>query len=110
MCVLFEVWDQRMQARFNWLWIDATTFQPYFKETAFENQLLSKTTGALALSSLRHVFHSLTPNAQGIFILLLKNQLDHSDDPTFSGIILLPSLSLTVVSFSDVSWEEGTEI
>lgn len=54
---------------------DATTLSPYAEETSYENSLLVRQTSELALSSLRHVFKSLTPNARGIFTLLAKHQV-----------------------------------
>ena len=66
---------------------DATTLQPYSEETSYENSLLVRQTADLALSSLRHVFKSLTPNARGIFILLAKNQVSSHRDEAHSDII-----------------------
>ena len=70
---------------FNWLWKDVTNFIPYTEETSYENSLLVRQCGALALSSLSHVFNSLTPNAKGIFLLLAKYQLDHKDNSNYLG-------------------------
>lgn len=67
---------------FNWLWHDATTFLPYIEEMSYENSFLSQQTGRLALSSLLHVFHSLTPNAKGIFLLLARYQLKNKENST----------------------------
>ncbi|XP_043204675.1 origin recognition complex subunit 2-like isoform X2 [Amphibalanus amphitrite] len=82
------VWDQHKLAQFNFLWFDATTLLPYTEETSYENSLLVRQTADLALSSLRHVFKSLTPNARGIFILLAKNQVERASDKTFDGMPL----------------------
>ncbi|XP_037087020.1 origin recognition complex subunit 2-like [Pollicipes pollicipes] len=82
------IWDQHKLAQFNFLWFDATTLLPYTEETSYENSLLVRQTADLALSSLRHVFKSLTPNARGIFILLAKHQLENADDRTFEGLPL----------------------
>ncbi|XP_034039726.1 origin recognition complex subunit 2 [Thalassophryne amazonica] len=80
------VWDQFNQSQFNWLWWECVTFQHYAEETSYENSLLVQQTGALALSSLTHVLRSLTPNARGIFKLLVKFQLEHQDDPSYTGL------------------------
>ncbi|XP_038162400.1 origin recognition complex subunit 2 isoform X2 [Cyprinodon tularosa] len=80
------VWDQFKQSQFNWLWWECVTFQPYTEETSYENSLLVQQTGALALSSLTHVLRSLTPNARGIFKLLVKFQLENKDNPSYSGL------------------------
>ncbi|MGH0128310.1 UNVERIFIED_CONTAM: hypothetical protein FKN15_001284 [Acipenser sinensis] len=61
---LKQAWDQFKMSQFNWLWYETTTYQPYIEETSYENSLLVKQSGALALSSLTHVMRSLTPNAR----------------------------------------------
>lgn len=80
------VWDQFKQSQFNWLWWECVTFQHYGEETSYENSLLVQQTGALALSSLTHVLRSLTPNARGIFKLLVKFQLENKDNPSYTGL------------------------
>lgn len=80
------VWDQFKQSQFNWLWWECVTFQHYTEETSYENSLLVQQTGALALSSLTHVLRSLTPNARGIFKLLVKFQLENKDNPSYAGL------------------------
>ncbi|XP_039671590.1 origin recognition complex subunit 2 isoform X2 [Perca fluviatilis] len=80
------VWDQFKQSQFNWLWWECVTFQHYAEETSYENSLLVQQTGALALSSLTHVLRSLTPNARGIFKLLVKFQLENKDNPSYTGL------------------------
>uniref|UniRef100_A0A1A7XX55 Origin recognition complex subunit 2 n=2 Tax=Iconisemion striatum TaxID=60296 RepID=A0A1A7XX55_9TELE len=80
------VWDQFKQSQFNWLWWECVTFQHYAEETSYENSLLVQQTGALALSSLTHVLRSLTPNARGIFGLLVKFQLENKDNPSYTGL------------------------
>ena len=71
------LWDQKKLSRFNWLWHDTTTYEPYRNETSYENSLLVQQSGSLALSSLIHVTNSLTPNARGIFELLVNYQLEN---------------------------------
>ncbi|XP_061587336.1 origin recognition complex subunit 2 [Cololabis saira] len=80
------VWDQFKQSQFNWLWWECVTFQHYGEETSYENSLLVQQTGALALSSLTHVLRSLTANARGIFKLLVKFQLENTDNPSYAGL------------------------
>ena len=72
-------------SRYNWLWYDVTTFEPYKEETSYENSLMVQQSGALALSSLVHVMRSLTPNAKKIFILLVNHQLENKDDKNYQG-------------------------
>lgn len=80
------IWDQARASSFNWLWYDVTTYEPYIEETSYENSLLVQQSGVLALSSLTHVLRSLTPNARGIFSLLVNYQLEHKDDGTYNGL------------------------
>ncbi|XP_019472544.1 origin recognition complex subunit 2 isoform X2 [Meleagris gallopavo] len=81
-----EVWDQAKQSLYNWLWYETTTFSPYVEETSYENSLLVQQSGSLALSSLTHVLHSLTPNARGIFRLLAQYQLENKDNASYPGL------------------------
>ena len=73
---------------YNPIWFDATTLAPYSEEASYENSLMVHQSGALALSSLIHVFKSLTPNAKGIFLLLAEFQLDRKDDSGYAGMSL----------------------
>uniref|UniRef100_A0A8C3WA61 Origin recognition complex subunit 2 n=1 Tax=Catagonus wagneri TaxID=51154 RepID=A0A8C3WA61_9CETA len=80
------MWDYAKQSLYNWLWYETTTYSPYTEETSYENSLLVKQSGSLPLSSLTHVLRSLTPNARGIFRLLMKYQLDNQDNPSYIGL------------------------
>ncbi|CAH6791660.1 Orc2 [Phodopus roborovskii] len=80
------MWDHAKQSLYNWLWYETTTYSPYTEETSYENSLLVKQSGSLPLSSLIHVLRSLTPNARGIFRLLIKFQLDNQDSPSYIGL------------------------
>lgn len=80
------MWDHAKQSLYNWLWYETTTYSPYTEETSYENSLLVKQSGSLPLSSLIHVLRSLTPNARGIFRLLMKFQLDNQDSPSYIGL------------------------
>lgn len=80
------MWDHVKQSLYNWLWYETTTYSPYTEETSYENSLLVKQSGSLPLSSLTHVLRSLTPNARGIFRLLIKYQLDNQDNPSYLGL------------------------
>ncbi|XP_040827898.1 origin recognition complex subunit 2 isoform X1 [Ochotona curzoniae] len=80
------MWDHAKQSLYNWLWYEATTYSHYTEETSYENSLLVKQSGSLPLSSLTHVLRSLTPNARGIFRLLIKYQLDNQDNPSYIGL------------------------
>ncbi|XP_053633700.1 origin recognition complex subunit 2 [Cherax quadricarinatus] len=80
------IFDSSRMSHYNALWCDATTLAPYSEETSFENSLLVQQSGSLALSSLIHVFRSLTPNAKGIFLLLAQHQLDQKDNSNYIGL------------------------
>ncbi|KAM9305221.1 origin recognition complex subunit 2 [Gastrophryne carolinensis] len=80
------MWDQSKQSLYSWLWYETTTYSSYVEETSYENSLLVKRSGALALSSLTHVLRSLTPNARGIFRLLAEYQLANKDNPSYQGL------------------------
>nr|XP_056717410.1 origin recognition complex subunit 2 [Euleptes europaea] len=80
------MWDQAKQSLYNWLWYETTTYSPYIEETSYENSMLIKQSGSLALSSLTHVLRSLTPNARGIFRLLVQHQLENKDNSSYPGL------------------------
>nr|XP_003463398.1 origin recognition complex subunit 2 isoform X1 [Cavia porcellus]XP_005000762.1 origin recognition complex subunit 2 isoform X1 [Cavia porcellus] len=80
------MWDHAKQSLYNWLWYETTTYSPYTEETSYENSLLITQSGSLPLSALTHVLRSLTPNARGIFKLLMKHQLENQEDPSYPGL------------------------
>jgi len=80
------IFDSGKMSKYNALWYDATTLAAYTEETSYENSLMVQQSGALALSSLIHVFKSLTPNAKGVFLLLAKYQLNQKDNPNYQGL------------------------
>lgn len=79
------LWDHTKRSKFNFFWWDTTTYLPYQEETSYEGSLLVQQSGALALSSLHNVFHSLTTNAKSIYILLAKYQLSNYN-PNYTGM------------------------
>lgn len=81
------VWNNTKLSNYSFVWFDATSFLSYTDETAFENLPLTNNSGALELSSLRSVFQSLTSNARGIYLLLVKHQLQHASNPNYQGIL-----------------------
>lgn len=80
------IFDGSKVSQYNAIWWDATTLAPYSEETGYENSLMVHNSGTLALSSLIHVFKSLTPNAKGIFLLLARFQLDQKDNSNYRGL------------------------
>ena len=79
------VLDSDLVAEYNVLWFDATTMAPYVEETSYENSLLVQQSSNLALSSLIHVFKSLTPTTRAIYLLLTDYQLEHQKEQFYSG-------------------------
>lgn len=73
-------------SHYNFSWWDVTSFLPYTEETAYENSLLSQRSDVMELSSMKSVFQSLTSNARGIYILLIKYQLKNSRNPNYQGM------------------------
>lgn len=59
---------------------------PYTEETAYENSLLVQNSGALALSSMKNVFQSLTANGKRIYLMLIKNQIDTKSGAQYQGL------------------------
>lgn len=60
----FLVWDQSHINRFSWIFHDVTTFEPYIDEISSENIFSGRYDNHITISSLLHVFESLTPNAK----------------------------------------------
>ncbi|KAL3259431.1 hypothetical protein MRX96_002076 [Rhipicephalus microplus] len=93
------LWNQETSRRFRFVWINATTFEPYALESSLEPL---KSSASNALSSLKHVFSSLTPNARKIFLLIARHQLDNTESPSYavqvSAVLAVPRdvLSATV--------------
>lgn len=81
------MWDssQGGGAGFNWVWHDATTFESYNVETAFENSMIvdSSQGGGLNIGAGRgvvFVLQSLTKNAKGVFQILAEWQLEQMSE------------------------------
>uniref|UniRef100_A0A182N417 Origin recognition complex subunit 2 n=1 Tax=Anopheles dirus TaxID=7168 RepID=A0A182N417_9DIPT len=84
------LWDASKLSLYNFCWWDTTTMLPYSAETAFENSLLVQNAGAPAISSMKSVFASLTSNARGIFMAIVKHQLSNGGpaNPHYTGMLL----------------------
>ncbi|KAG5670486.1 hypothetical protein PVAND_000748 [Polypedilum vanderplanki] len=80
------LWNHTKLSAYNFQWFDVTSYLAYTDETAYENSLLINNSGNLELSSLRSVFQSLTTNARGIYILLVKHQLENSSNNNYQGM------------------------
>lgn len=81
------IWDSSKLSYYNFSWWDVTTMLPYSDETAFENSLLVQNSGALALSSMKNVFQSLTSNSRGIFLAIVRYQLANKGNPHYPGML-----------------------
>ena len=73
------LWDQTMLSHFNWVWFDCTTFRDYRDDqiTDYTHQHVSDDM-AHTLDSVNLVINTLTSNAQKIFELIARQQLDKS--------------------------------
>ncbi|XP_059612059.1 origin recognition complex subunit 2 [Phlebotomus argentipes] len=80
------LWDHSKLSNFNFTWWDVTSMLPYTEETAYENSLMVQNSGVLALSSLRSVFQSLTTNAKGVFMLIVRKQLGSRGNSNYPGM------------------------
>ncbi|RZB40081.1 origin recognition complex subunit 2, partial [Asbolus verrucosus] len=80
------IWDHSKLSKFNFTWWDVTTFETYIDETSFESSMMVQRTGTLALSSLRNVFLSLTSNSKGIYLILVKYQIENSKKQYYQGL------------------------
>jgi origin recognition complex subunit 2 len=73
------IWSTNEWNAYKWLTFNVPTLEPYVIEKAFSSGLSmisssSKSwTQSLTLSSIQHVYDSLTTNAQKIFVLILNN-------------------------------------
>lgn len=79
------MWDQTCMDNFNFVWYDCTTMLPYKNETAFENSVFFQNSGELDLAAMSNVFRSLTTNARGIYMILVKNQIVNHKDSNYQG-------------------------
>ena len=66
------MWDNAKTQQFNWVWHDASTFDPWIVETTFENSILIKS-GNLGGRGVIYVLKSLNANARGVRSFFLEN-------------------------------------
>jgi len=72
------MWDHNLLSQFNWLWYDCTTFASYHDDVSTEAALKSQEDPSHTLESVTNVINTLTINAQKIFELIARQQLDQS--------------------------------
>ncbi|XP_054156011.1 origin recognition complex subunit 2-like [Oppia nitens] len=76
------IWSTTEANAYRWLWFNVPTLESYSVEKAFSTGLSMLTGSAkswsqsLTYSSVKHVFDSLTTNAQKIFLLILQHFVD----------------------------------
>ena len=79
------LWSSTEANVYKWMWFNVPTFESYNIEKAFTTglSLLSGSsnnwTQSLTYSSVKHVYDSLTSNAQKIFLLILNNFVEKPD-------------------------------
>lgn len=68
------LYDLNRASTMRWIWVEATTYEPYVLELSSESL---KSSAANTLSSLEHVFASLTSNAKKVFLIIANYTLEH---------------------------------
>ncbi|KAF2896664.1 hypothetical protein ILUMI_09513 [Ignelater luminosus] len=81
------IWDNSKLSKFNFIWCDTTSFLSYVNETSFEGSMIVERSKTLALSSLNNVFLSLTSNSKGIYLIIVKHQLEYGKDQHYQGFL-----------------------
>lgn len=73
------LWDQTMLTHFNWVWFDCTTFRSYHNDQVNDyTQMHTSGNTVHTLDSVNLIINTLTSNAQKIFELIARQQLDQS--------------------------------
>ena len=72
------LWDQELTQRFNWVWHDATTYEPYLSEVTYEAPVMGMSRD-MAARGVGFVLRSLTPNHRHILKLLAQQQAGSSN-------------------------------
>lgn len=71
------IWDHSKLSKLNFTWWDVTTFSTYQHETECEMSSMTQQNSAVALSSLRNIFLSLTQNSKSIYLTVTKYQIEN---------------------------------
>lgn len=92
------LWDTSLLQQFNWLYHDATTFQPYTAELDVAdsvNELLGRSGRRIGgKDGVAFVLKSLPENARGLYALLIAEQLSTDTDPAAAdGLMDDPAIS-----------------
>lgn len=71
------LWDLSRFKNFNFLWHDATTFEPYRVEGSFKQALsMGQSKKFVGTKGVKYVLKSLTTNAKNLYKILLEMQLE----------------------------------
>lgn len=79
------MWDHEKLSRFNWVWVDCTTFEPYVNELSYDNTVASRS-GGVTVAGAMEVMRSLTKNGRQVFWILLLHQMEHGSEADYHGM------------------------
>ncbi|ENN79833.1 hypothetical protein YQE_03656, partial [Dendroctonus ponderosae] len=71
------IWDHNKLSKLSFTWWDVTTFSTYQHETECEMSSMTQQNSAVALSSLRNIFLSLTQNSKSIYLTVANYQIEN---------------------------------
>lgn len=77
------LWNSRVAAAFNWLWVDGTTYAGYDAETAHVAPIITSCKQSATKRGATTVLASLVSNAREVFKVLAAQQLQ---DPSAAGV------------------------
>lgn len=80
------IWVNTQLSKFNFVWYNASSYLPYVRETSFETSSIVQQPKTLVLSSLNNVFLSLTSKTKGIYLIIVKYQLEHEKVKHYKGL------------------------
>ncbi|XP_078445405.1 origin recognition complex second largest subunit 2 [Wolffia australiana] len=83
------LWNKKMvHTEFKWCWHHVPTFEPYKAEGVFFPLILASGHASQTMRTALTVLQSLTPNAQSVFKILARYQIDHPKEEGMPGITL----------------------
>lgn len=77
------LWNSRMAAAFNWLWVDGTTYAAYDAETRSVPPIITSCKQSSTKRAATTVLSTLVSNAREVFKVLAAQQLE---DPSAAGV------------------------
>lgn len=78
------LFNSKEASQFNLVWFDCPSFEPYSLERGYATTVdgnVSSAMGLLTLNAIEHVYDSLNPNAQKIFLQILNYYLKKGIEP-----------------------------